>query len=100
FFFQAEDGIRDRNVTGVQTCALPISFHHILSVRVSPHFSSKTIFCRESTRMRVTTFSNNASSNASNITPFSAKRSRSRVDLTSVASPEMLLFKAEISVLY
>src|SRR5207249_6283688 len=27
FFFQAEDGIRDRNVTGVQTCALPISLH-------------------------------------------------------------------------
>src|SRR5207249_9659327 len=26
FFFQAEDGIRDRNVTGVQTCALPISW--------------------------------------------------------------------------
>src|SRR5207249_9465592 len=25
FFFQAADGIRDRNVTGVQTCALPIS---------------------------------------------------------------------------
>src|SRR5207249_6496227 len=25
FFFQAEDGIRARNVTGVQTCALPIS---------------------------------------------------------------------------
>src|SRR5207249_2958430 len=25
FFFQAEDGIRDRNVTGVQTCVLPIS---------------------------------------------------------------------------
>src|SRR6266851_1160236 len=25
FFFQAEDGIRDRDVTGVQTCALPIS---------------------------------------------------------------------------
>src|SRR5207249_6676512 len=25
FFFQAEDGVRDRNVTGVQTCALPIS---------------------------------------------------------------------------
>src|SRR5207248_3760989 len=24
FFFQAEDGIRDRTVTGVQTCALPI----------------------------------------------------------------------------
>ena len=25
FFFQAEDGIRDWSVTGVQTCALPIS---------------------------------------------------------------------------
>src|ERR1039457_7623296 len=27
FFFQAEDGIRDYKVTGVQTCALPIYFH-------------------------------------------------------------------------
>src|SRR2546427_8301539 len=27
FFFQAEDGIRDLTVTGVQTCALPIWFH-------------------------------------------------------------------------
>src|SRR3989442_6316580 len=27
FFFQAEDGIRDADVTGVQTCALPISIH-------------------------------------------------------------------------
>src|SRR3712207_7343051 len=27
FFFQAEDGIRDIGVTGVQTCALPISRH-------------------------------------------------------------------------
>jgi len=26
FFFQAEDGIRDYKVTGVQTCALPIYF--------------------------------------------------------------------------
>src|SRR5207249_8462744 len=29
FFFQAEDGIRDRNVTGVQTCALPISLQSL-----------------------------------------------------------------------
>src|SRR2546425_814672 len=28
FFFQAEDGIRDKLVTGVQTCALPISHRH------------------------------------------------------------------------
>src|SRR4030066_1882756 len=27
FFFQAEDGIRDSSVTGVQTCALPILAH-------------------------------------------------------------------------
>src|SRR5690554_7019667 len=29
FFFQAEDGIRDADVTGVQTCALPISANPI-----------------------------------------------------------------------
>src|SRR5437764_15258135 len=34
FFFQAEDGIRDTSVTGVQTCALPISFQ--------PHRYSRT----------------------------------------------------------
>src|SRR5690606_40876624 len=28
FFFQAEDGIRDFHVTGVQTCALPIWLAH------------------------------------------------------------------------
>src|SRR5437868_12884920 len=31
-FFRAEDGIRDRNVTGVKTCALPISFEIPLAV--------------------------------------------------------------------
>src|SRR6266853_3086245 len=29
FFFQAEDGIRALTVTGVQTCALPISLDHV-----------------------------------------------------------------------
>src|SRR5260370_23589151 len=33
FFFQAEDGIRDSSVTGVQTCALPISMlDHLIGV--------------------------------------------------------------------
>src|SRR6266496_4861906 len=32
FFFQAEDGIRDLYVTGVQTCALPISRAHRLAL--------------------------------------------------------------------
>src|SRR2546425_9418558 len=48
FFFQAEDGIRDKLVTGVQTCALPIcprpatsagshySIHRLASRRASP----------------------------------------------------------------
>src|SRR2546422_3237676 len=40
FFFQAEDGIRDVAVTGVQTCALPISIHtalcHVGMVIVKP----------------------------------------------------------------
>ena len=32
FFFQAEDGIRDGHVTGVQTCALPIlGFHDAMA---------------------------------------------------------------------
>src|SRR2546426_8575477 len=30
FFFQAEDGIRDYKVTGVQTCALPIFTSHLV----------------------------------------------------------------------
>src|SRR5258708_20808290 len=46
FFFQAEDGIRDDLVTGVQTCALPIltsntsaledHVHYILRRRITP----------------------------------------------------------------
>src|SRR2546430_5486698 len=38
FFFQAEDGIRDLTVTGVQTCALPISVL-ISLVRLASSFS-------------------------------------------------------------
>src|SRR5262249_57806059 len=33
FFFQAEDGIRDWSVTGVQTCALPISSRGLPSAK-------------------------------------------------------------------
>src|SRR5256885_5734410 len=43
FFFQAEDGIRDYKVTGVQTCALPISGR----LRSRPHsFGSRRERCR------------------------------------------------------
>src|SRR5699024_5265785 len=36
FFFQAEDGIRDRNVTGVQTCALPICAVAVMALERVP----------------------------------------------------------------
>src|SRR2546429_7280913 len=36
FFFQAEDGIRDVAVTGVQTCALPISYSPYDNVPAGP----------------------------------------------------------------
>src|SRR5690606_40619350 len=42
FFFQAEDGIRDFHVTGVQTCALPI--FRALIRRAAGHASSE-LFC-------------------------------------------------------
>src|SRR5437868_10584088 len=44
FFFQAEDGIRDRNVTGVQTCALPISSNFSLPSFASTRLMSASAF--------------------------------------------------------
>src|SRR2546421_7432177 len=41
FFFQAEDGIRDLIVTGVQTCALPICLLDPLGSKLDPSGSSK-----------------------------------------------------------
>src|SRR2546425_9165268 len=38
FFFQAEDGIRDKLVTGVQTCALPIYLKEIATTRRARSF--------------------------------------------------------------
>src|SRR5690554_7438945 len=47
FFFQAEDGIRDADVTGVQTCALPIWFQRrnssIFPVNTSSIISSLAV---------------------------------------------------------
>src|SRR5437667_3799439 len=53
FFFQAEDGIRDRDVTGVQTCALPICrvsdcelmyFARVLGISPSDLFPRKIVW--------------------------------------------------------
>src|SRR5437870_10637427 len=43
FFFQAEDGIRDGHVTGVQTCALPIFWRWPISSALRERFSSNEI---------------------------------------------------------
>src|SRR5207253_7689713 len=44
FFFQAEDGIRDGHVTGVQTCALPISLDEFDgTLRVGSAYTQRTI---------------------------------------------------------
>src|SRR5690606_40062209 len=45
FFFQAEDGIRDFHVTGVQTCALPICVQaasRVMASKASPRPASRT----------------------------------------------------------
>src|SRR2546427_12706871 len=50
FFFQAEDGIRDLTVTGVQTCALPITIRftsgrvRLASARVKYFLGTETIY--------------------------------------------------------
>src|SRR5699024_12111232 len=58
FFFQAEDGIRDRNVTGVQTCALPIFLKES-----GDRFQKTIIFCvdeEHAARMRQALVNENA----------------------------------------
>src|SRR5699024_11755608 len=52
FFFQAEDGIRDRNVTGVQTCALPILEEAIHAVRLDSTFLERSPFDLSGGQMR------------------------------------------------
>src|SRR5256885_3291966 len=48
FFFQAEDGIRDYKVTGVQTCALPISesVYHRHDSGVNARYNEHLLFDR------------------------------------------------------
>src|SRR5207253_5573303 len=43
FFFQAGDGIRDGHVTGVQTCALPISWSNFSGVALAREVTPGTI---------------------------------------------------------
>src|SRR5438046_6159823 len=51
FFFQAEDGIRDWSVTGVQTCALPIYGDERLLCKDGRHESVRVFGPRERSRV-------------------------------------------------
>src|SRR2546430_13261558 len=62
FFFQAEDGIRDLTVTGVQTCALPISrnyqsaldsYNELLKKRDNSAMASDLVHQQEGEQFRV-----------------------------------------------
>src|SRR2546430_4459096 len=53
FFFQAEDGIRDLTVTGVQTCALPISQSQARLVLELLDFLNEPAIVQEEGRARV-----------------------------------------------
>src|SRR2546427_1436419 len=53
FFFQAEDGIRDLTVTGVQTCALPISAAVRLTCRREPERHAPPSRADNNTRARL-----------------------------------------------
>src|SRR2546426_2916143 len=54
FFFQAEDGIRDYKVTGVQTCALPIFFVPIQFTSVENDSAARIACMCESIRPGIT----------------------------------------------
>src|SRR5690606_39860128 len=55
FFFQAEDGIRDFHVTGVQTCALPISPSRASKRAPGDRKTSASATCVRSTSARPST---------------------------------------------
>src|SRR2546423_4735516 len=59
FFFQAEDGIRDKLVTGVQTCALPI----LMMFSLSPNKSSRAPRIAASVSTRVVSWKEAAEMN-------------------------------------
>src|SRR5437667_8387691 len=72
FFFQAEDGIRDRDVTGVQTCALPISLALAASwyqlarqLRQKPAMFMRSMFCTSPRSRRCPTSRRKAAASSS-----------------------------------
>src|SRR5690606_39777774 len=56
FFFQAEDGIRDFHVTGVQTCALPISPTPLRFIDDTGTFHLRPFVYKVSNELNIETF--------------------------------------------
>src|SRR5215216_7878573 len=81
FFFQAEDGIRDDLVTGVQTCALPISDLPWAGVAVRLRVSVRKFFCDNATCLRRI-----CSERLADVAAVSARRTtRQQESLTAIA---------------
>src|SRR3712207_7624623 len=81
FFFQAEDGIRDIGVTGVQTCALPISrpcASSMTRLKASPTAFSEGVQPCDSTRTQSDRSANTPSLPSSASLPLSVGRSEER----------------------
>src|SRR3989475_6562465 len=76
FFFQAEDGIRDLTVTGVQTCALPISGARRLRVISGPFEATTVVAVRH--RDQVAVAGDGQVSIGNTIVKAGAKRSEER----------------------
>src|SRR5687768_17965504 len=84
FFFQAEDGIRDVAVTGVQTCALPISTTSFILSRTRPSVvrlsNSTTRMTRRATSARyIDSFSPWWNSELKSFSPISFRSEERRV---------------------
>src|SRR5256885_3572606 len=83
FFFQAEDGIRDYKVTGVQTCALPISkfkqiLYNLLSNAVKFSTSSSLVTIRARRNASPETISVSVADRGIGIAPEHLQRSEER----------------------
>src|SRR5690606_29272424 len=63
FFFQAEDGIRDFHVTGVQTCALPISAGTPPAAATTPLTCLNVTFRKSTARVHTCTSTTRAEAN-------------------------------------
>src|SRR5256885_10643868 len=72
FFFQAEDGIRDYKVTGVQTCALPISHYDFRWQET--YFLKKQFLLPKGTKLMTIAYFDNSKNNFQNPDPSKAVR--------------------------